>query len=97
MLADIRTGQYEPWICMSDYLVAHVAELLTKTRDEGKTVPLRFEEVDEQGIVRDTKWDAYLTSLIERLEAYDVDDPIAYMHAQGALHEIVSNLSDFWD
>lgn len=89
MLTDVRAGKYEPWICLGDYLVAHTAELLTKLRDEGHSISIRFDGA--------AQWRAYLTSLIEHLEAYDVDDPIAYMRAQNALHEIVSHLADFWD
>ena len=89
VLEKVRAGVLEPWWCLSDYFVAHLAEQLTKLRDEGHGYSLRFKNADE--------WKDYLTSLIDRLEAYDVDDVVKYADAQQALHEFAAYLADFWD
>ena len=89
VLEDVRAGKYEPWICLNTYLCAHLAELLTKLRDEGKSYSSRFNSHEE--------WQEYLTNLIRALEGYDTDDPMAYGKAQDALRAFASNLFDFWD
>lgn len=93
VLADVKAGRLQPWWNLDTYIVAHLAELLAKLRDEGHGVPLRFAGDNHDG----TEWNEYLTDLIERLEAYDVDNPKAYADTQAALHEFAAHLSDFWD
>lgn len=89
VLEDVRAGKYEPWICLDTYLCAHLAELLTKMRDEGHSFPSRYNSVDE--------WHHVLTNLIRAFEEYDHDDPDAIGNAQDGFHYIANNLSDFWD
>lgn len=89
VLEEVRAEKLEPWWCLDVYFVAHLAEQLTKLRDSGHGYSLRFKSADE--------WNAYLTGMIEALEAYDVDDVLAYANAQQALHEFAAYLNDFWD
>jgi hypothetical protein len=89
VLEEVSSGKVQPWWCLDTYLVAHLAELLTKLRDEGVSFSPRFNTSDA--------WQNYLTEMIKRLEAYDTDDAVAYANAQLALHEFVTHLSDFWD
>ena len=89
VLEDVRAGKLQPWWCLDTYLCAHLAELLTKLRDEGKSHSMRFDNHEQ--------WQAWLTRLIEPLVAYDADDAPAYKAAQEALITIANNLGDFWD
>lgn len=89
VLEDVRSGKLQAWWNLDTYLVAHLAELLTKLRDEGHGYPGQFAKVED--------WNDQLTNLIEALELYDTDSPIAYANAQGALHYIAAHLNYFWD
>jgi hypothetical protein len=88
VLKAARAGELQPWWCLDSYLCALLAEQLTKLRDDGISYP--------QDMTPES-WKEFLTSLIEPLAAYDVDNPIAYTAAQGALRQIAARLNEFWD